>query len=84
VPGLTPVNLFDVHVRELEVVGACNDQDRFDEAVKLLSDDSLKLGELITHRLPLREYREAFRLAAEGREEAMKVALIPGGDEAGL
>jgi len=82
-PGLTPLDLFDLHVRELEMVGACNDQDRFDEAVGLLGDDSLKLGELITHRLPLREYREAFRLAEEGREEAMKVAMMPEEDGAG-
>ncbi|KPK63511.1 MAG: hypothetical protein AMK73_05080 [Planctomycetes bacterium SM23_32] len=77
VPGSTPIDLFDVHVRELEIVGACNDQDRLDEAVKLLGDDSLRLGELITHRLPLREYREAFRLAEQAREEAMKVAIMP-------
>jgi len=77
VPGLTPIDLFDVHVRELEIVGACNDQDRFDEAVALLSEPSLKLGELVTHRLPLAQYAEAFRLAAEGREEAMKVAMLP-------
>jgi len=83
VPGLTPLDLFDLHVRELEMVGACNDQDRFDEAVGLLGEDSLKLGELITHRLPLREYREAFRLAEEGREEAMKVAMMPEEDGAG-
>jgi len=83
VPGRTPIDLFDVHVRELEVVGACNDQERFDEAVGLLGDPSLGLGELITHRLPLGQYREAFRLAAEAREEAMKVALIPEGGEGG-
>jgi threonine dehydrogenase-like Zn-dependent dehydrogenase len=77
VPGATPVDLFDVHVRELEIVGACNDQGRFDEACALLGDPSLALGELITHRLPMRDYREAFRLAAEGREEAMKVAILP-------
>ena len=77
VPGTTPVDLFDVHVRELEIVGACNDQERFDEAVALLDDPSLALGELITHRLPMRDHREAFRLAAEGREEAMKVAILP-------
>jgi len=79
VPGQTPIDLFDVHIRELEVVGSCNDQDRFDKAVGLLSDDSLKLGELVTHRLPMAQYAEAFRLAAEAREEAMKVALVPEG-----
>jgi 2-desacetyl-2-hydroxyethyl bacteriochlorophyllide A dehydrogenase len=82
VPGRTPIDLFDIHVRELEVVGACNDQGRFDEAVELLGDGSLRLGELITHRLPMEQYREAFRLAEEAREEAMKVAIMPEGDGA--
>ncbi len=83
VPSPAPVDLFDVHVRELEIVGSCNDQERFDEAVRLLGDERLGLGELITHRLPLSEYREAFRLAEEARGEAMKVAVIPeGGDRA--
>jgi len=80
VPGPTELNLFDVHLRELEIVGACNDQDRFDEAVGLLGDASLRLGELVTHRLRMEDYREAFRLAADGREEAMKVALMPEAD----
>jgi threonine dehydrogenase-like Zn-dependent dehydrogenase len=83
VAGRTPVDLFDLHVRELEMVGACNDQDRFDEAVGLLSDQSLKLHELVTHRLPMQRYREAFRLAGEAREEAMKVAIMPEEDGAG-
>ncbi|NLW49918.1 MAG: alcohol dehydrogenase catalytic domain-containing protein [Candidatus Brocadiaceae bacterium] len=82
VPGPVSLDLFDVHVRELEIVGACNDQDRFDEAVALLREPSLALGELVTHRLPMRDYREAFRLAERGREEAMKVAIIPEAEEA--
>jgi 2-desacetyl-2-hydroxyethyl bacteriochlorophyllide A dehydrogenase len=81
--GPTPVDLFDVHVRELEVVGACNDQDRLDEAVELFGDDALRLGELITHRLPMRDYCEAFRLAEEAREEALKVAIMPEGEGPG-
>lgn len=78
VPGACPVDLFAVHVRELEIVGACNDDERLDEAVGLLADSGLGLGELVTHRFPIGEYREAFRLAETGREEAMKVAFVWG------
>lgn len=74
-PGLTPVDLFDLHVRELEIVGACNDQDRLDEAVARLADPALRLGELVTHTFPLSAYREALDLAAHGHDRALKVAF---------
>ena len=76
VPGETPIDLFDLHVRELEIVGACNDQDLLDDAVTCLSDPTLALGELVTHTLPLEAYQQALDLAATGREEAMKVAFV--------
>lgn len=76
VSGKTPVDLFDVHVRELEIIGACNDQDRFDGAVKQLADPGLGLADLVTHRFRLEQYQDAFRLAAEGHDEAMKVAIV--------
>jgi threonine dehydrogenase-like Zn-dependent dehydrogenase len=77
-PGETPVDLFDLHVRELEIVGACNDQDRLDEAVERLADPALALGDLVTHTFPIEAHREALHLAATGREEAMKVAFVFG------
>lgn len=75
-PGQTPVDLFRVHVKELEIVGACNDEDRFDQAVRLLADQQLKLHELITHRLPWQQYEQAFSLAANRHDAALKVTLI--------
>ena len=76
IPEATPVDLFSVHVRELEIIGACNDQERFDAAVQMLADPRLSLASLITHRLPLHAFRQALRLAESGREEAMKVTLV--------
>ncbi len=75
IPGSTAVDLFDVHMRELEIVGACNDRDLFDRAVGLLNNPALNLGELVTHRFPLAGYRQAFDLAAHGRDRAMKIAF---------
>ena len=75
-PGQTPVDLFRVHVKELEVVGACNDEDRFDDAMRLLADSPLKLHELITHRIPWQQYEQAFSLAANRHDAALKVTLI--------
>ena len=75
-PGQTPVDLFYVHTKELEIIGSCNDQDRLDEAVRMLSDPSLALSELITHRFTLADYRQAFELAEIGKGEAMKVSFV--------
>lgn len=75
IAGRTPIDLFDVQVREVEIVGACNDDNRLDDAVAKLSDPSLGLGDLVTHTLGLDEYERAFALAGRGREEAMKVAF---------
>ena len=70
-----PVDLFRVHVKELEIVGACNDNDMLDRAVRVLADKRLALAELVTHRLALADFEKAFALAEAGREEAMKVAF---------
>jgi threonine dehydrogenase-like Zn-dependent dehydrogenase len=75
IPGLTPVNLLDVHFREIEVVGACNDDNRLDEAVRALADPGLAVGRVVTHRFPFSQHAEAFRLADSGHDRAMKVAL---------
>jgi 2-desacetyl-2-hydroxyethyl bacteriochlorophyllide A dehydrogenase len=74
-PGKTPVDLFKVLLKELEVVGSVNDQDHMDEAVQMLTDPTLALGELVTHRFAIDDYRQAFTLAEHGREQAMKIAL---------
>ncbi len=74
-PRETPVDLFDVHMRELEIVGACNDQDRLDDAVARLADPALRLSELVTHTFALAAYQEALHLAAVGHDHALKVAF---------
>jgi len=73
--GATPIDLFPLHVKELEIVGACNDLNMLDDAARLLADGSLRLGELVTHRFPVERYREAFEVAAGRHAAAMKVAL---------
>jgi threonine dehydrogenase-like Zn-dependent dehydrogenase len=69
------VDLVRVHLKELEIVGACNDDDRLDEAVATLSDRSLALAQLVTHSFPLSKYREALALAEKGHDVCLKVAL---------
>jgi threonine dehydrogenase-like Zn-dependent dehydrogenase len=78
VNGTAGVDLFKVHVQELEILGACNDQDLVDAALERLTDPGLRLGSLVTHRVPFAEWRRAFELAGRGKDEALKVALVFG------
>lgn len=78
VPGDTPVDLFSVHVKELELIGACNDQDRLDDALAYLAAHSAALADLVTHRLPLEDYAAALDLAAHAHDRAIKIAMTVG------
>lgn len=74
--GAMPVDLRGLHLREQEIVGACNDEERLDEALAGLADPGLAVGELITHRLPFTRWPEALALARDGHDRALKVALL--------
>ncbi len=69
------IDFFKIHTQELEIVGACNDEELMDEALACLMDPSLALHELITHELPFSDWKEAFGLARNGHDRALKVAL---------
>ena len=75
-PGETPVDLLSVHLKELEIVGACSDQDRFDEAIHILDDPSLELPNLVTHEYRLSDFRNAFKMAEFGKDQALKVSFV--------
>jgi threonine dehydrogenase-like Zn-dependent dehydrogenase len=74
--GETPIDLMTVQAKELEIVGACNDEDRLEDALAYLVKEAASLGELVTHRLPLTAYAEALELVAHGQDQAIKVALV--------
>jgi L-iditol 2-dehydrogenase len=46
------------------------------ESIRLLHEGRVKVGDLVSHRLPLTDAGEGFRLVADGRE-SLKVVLIP-------
>lgn len=69
------LDLFTLHLAELEIVGACNDEDRMQEALECLSDKTLKLEEIITHQVPFENWEEAFTLARDRHDKTLKVAI---------
>jgi threonine dehydrogenase-like Zn-dependent dehydrogenase len=78
IPPAVPIDLFRLHTQELEILGACNDEDRHHAALGLLTDPELDLDSLVTHRLPLSQWKRALDLAAHAKDEALKVALVFG------
>jgi len=80
IEGLAKVDLFRLHTQELEILGACNDQDFIDAALGRLAEPGLSLSSLVTHRLDFDQWRRAFELARNGKDEALKVALVFGND----
>ncbi|HTE22931.1 zinc-dependent alcohol dehydrogenase [Flavitalea sp.] len=70
------IDLFTIHLSELEIVGACNDEDRMQESLECLTDPSLALHEIITHKLPFENWEQAFDLARNGHDKALKVSII--------
>lgn len=71
-----PVDLFNLHISEQEIVGCCNDEDRMDMALQCLQDPSLNLSELVTHEVPFDNWEEGFYLARDRHDKALKVALV--------
>jgi 2-desacetyl-2-hydroxyethyl bacteriochlorophyllide A dehydrogenase len=69
------LDLFTLHLSELEIAGACNDEDRMEEALKCLGDKALKLEEIITHQVPFENWEAAFTLARDRHDSALKVAI---------
>ena len=74
----TTVDMFRVHVKELDILGACNDEDRQDEALMHLANPELGLDTIVTHRIDFSQWEEAFRLASTCKDEALKVAMVFG------
>jgi threonine dehydrogenase-like Zn-dependent dehydrogenase len=75
VQGAPSVDWFRLHTQELEILGACNDEDFIDSAMERLADPVLGLNSLVTHQLPFADWPRAFDLARNGKDEALKVAL---------
>ncbi len=72
--SVLPLDLFDVHFRELRIQGAYGRGTAFRRALALAP--KLRLGRLVTARFPLERIGEAFAHAAAGR--GVKTVVTPG------
>ena len=75
-PERPRIDMLRLLVNELDLVGACNDEDLLDEALDLIIRDELGLGELVTHRVPFDRWEQALDIAANRPDEALKVSMV--------
>ena len=70
------IDLFKLHISELEIAGCCNDEFKIDQSLACLKDPELNLSEIITHQIPFENWKEAFYLAKERHDKALKVSIV--------
>ncbi len=81
-PGdLVTLDLSRVHMRELEIVGACRCPHTFETLIELISQRRLAPAELITAMVPLERLPEAFALAHGQSKELFKTVVELAGDD---
>jgi L-iditol 2-dehydrogenase len=70
-----PIN--DLWTKEIKILTSyyCGPPDIV-EAIKLIETETIKVNDLITHKLPLKEVAEGFRLVIDG-QESIKVIIKP-------
>lgn len=74
--GVAEMDLNAIHYRQLSVIGNVDAAiGLYRHAAELVADDVVDLGEMITHRFPLSQAREALEFAASGA--GIKVAVFP-------
>lgn len=70
-----PLNLSFVKAIDLKFCGTANIIGRWDQALAMIRDGSATPAAIISHRLPLEEAEEGYRLFAA--RQALKVLLVP-------
>jgi threonine dehydrogenase-like Zn-dependent dehydrogenase len=69
----------DVKTGEMAILGSQAHPNSFPDTIAGIADGKLPVEELITHRLPMSEVEEAFRLLADRSSGAVKIVLRPPG-----
>lgn len=71
-----PIDLFNLHISEIELIGCCNDEFKIDESLACLSDPGLNFSEIITHQISFEKWEDAFFLAKERHDKTLKVSIV--------
>lgn len=70
------VNPYEVFEKELKVIGSFAQTHCFDRALKYLQNSVVKVSDLVTHRFPLANYKEALTTVMNSSDH-IKVIIEP-------
>jgi len=70
------INPFDVFRNELTIKGSFAQIDSFERALSYLDNGRIKVNEIVTQEIPLKDWGKALDLAR--KRQGIKTALIPG------
>lgn len=76
-PEDAPLPLRRFVLDEIEVVGSRAAPNCLPEVLRLVQSGALRLGELVTHRFPLRSFTEAMETFRDRKGGALKVVVEP-------
>lgn len=71
------IRMDDVHIKNLQLIGAGNNWNMHKKAAMLMADGCIDLKPLITHVMPLENYKEALDMAACRPEGFVKAIFRP-------
>ncbi len=63
--------------KELDVLGAHLSPYCYDTVIEWISDGKLPTDGVVTHTFKLEQWKEAFDLAESGKDDALKIVLVP-------
>ncbi len=70
------INPYEIFSRELTIKGSFAQTHCFDRALRYLESGKVRVDEMVTHTLPLKDYGEALKLMDEDKS-VLKIALVP-------
>ncbi|MEA4888967.1 MAG: alcohol dehydrogenase catalytic domain-containing protein [Clostridiaceae bacterium] len=71
------IRIDDIHINNLQVIGAGNNWNMHKKAAMLMTDGIISMKPLVTHVLPLEDYKLALEMAEKRPEGFVKVVLKP-------
>ncbi len=72
-----PLDVPDLISREITLIGSYTSAGEFRDAVRLVSDGAIDVRPLLSEVLPLSDGQKAFDRLYEGKEDLVKVVLVP-------
>jgi threonine dehydrogenase-like Zn-dependent dehydrogenase len=73
-----PLNMGMIHIRELNLLGACRSGRGYGPCLEMLAKGTLDLKALVDVQVPLRDYPQAIEALSKRRGEVFKAVFRPG------